>query len=32
MRQLRRKLDADSNRPSYIATESGVGYRLMTAE
>ena len=28
--QLRKKLEADPNRPRYIITESGVGYRLIT--
>jgi len=29
--QLRKKLEADPNRPRYIITESGVGYRFITA-
>ena len=28
--QLRRKMEADPDRPRYIVTESGVGYRLKT--
>jgi two-component system KDP operon response regulator KdpE len=28
MRQLRRKIEADSARPRYLLTEAGVGYRL----
>lgn len=28
VRQLRRKLEADPERPRHIVTESGVGYRL----
>ncbi|WP_346355601.1 response regulator [Azotosporobacter soli] len=27
--QLRRKIEADSARPRYIVTESGIGYRMM---
>lgn len=30
--QLRKKLENDANRPEYIITESGVGYRLMHKE
>lgn len=29
MSQLRRKIEDDTSRPRYIATESGVGYRMM---
>lgn len=29
VRQLRKKIEDDSNRPRYIITESGVGYRFM---
>jgi two-component system KDP operon response regulator KdpE len=28
MSQLRQKLEADSNRPAYLLTEPGIGYRL----
>ena len=28
VRQLRRKIEADPERPQYIKTETGVGYRL----
>ena len=30
--QLRKKIEADPNRPKYIITESGVGYRFNTTE
>ncbi|MEL7567296.1 MAG: winged helix-turn-helix domain-containing protein, partial [Dehalobacterium sp.] len=30
--QLRRKIEPDLNRPKYIITETGVGYRLMIKE
>ena len=29
MRQLRKKLEADSSQPVYLLTEPGVGYRFM---
>ena len=32
MRQLRRKLEVDPERPEYILTEPGVGYRFMADE
>ncbi|MBX3455473.1 response regulator [Ferrovibrio sp.] len=32
MRKLRRKIEPDPTRPRYIATELGVGYRLLNAE
>lgn len=30
--QLRKKIEEDANRPEYIITESGVGYRFVTKE
>jgi two-component system KDP operon response regulator KdpE len=30
--QLRKKIEDDPNRPAYIVTESGVGYRFMTKD
>ncbi|OJW84308.1 MAG: DNA-binding response regulator [Bacteroidetes bacterium 46-16] len=30
--QLRKKLEKDPNRPEYLVTESGVGYRLVSKE
>ena len=32
VRQLRQKLEPDPERPRYILTETGVGYRLRAAE
>jgi len=32
VRQLRRKIEADAERPQFILTETGVGYRLRGAE
>jgi two-component system KDP operon response regulator KdpE len=32
MRQLRKKLEADPERPQYLLTESGVGYRFLVDE
>ena len=32
VRQLRQKLEVDPERPCYILTETGVGYRLWSAE
>jgi two-component system KDP operon response regulator KdpE len=32
MRKLRRKIEPDPTRPRYIATELGIGYRLLTAD
>jgi two-component system, OmpR family, KDP operon response regulator KdpE len=30
MANLRKKLEADPNRPQWLVTEAGVGYRLKT--
>jgi two-component system KDP operon response regulator KdpE len=30
--QLRKKIEDDANRPAYLITESGVGYRLVSKE
>jgi two-component system KDP operon response regulator KdpE len=30
MANLRKKLEADANRPQWLVTEAGVGYRLKT--
>ena len=30
--QLRKKIEKDANRPEYIKTESGIGYRFVTKE
>jgi two-component system KDP operon response regulator KdpE len=30
--QLRKKIEPDPNRPIYIITESGIGYRFVTPE
>jgi len=32
VRQLRRKIEADPERPQYLLTETGVGYRLRAAD
>ena len=32
MKQLREKLEPDPVRPQYLLTETGVGYRLLSAE
>ena len=32
IRMLRKKIEPDPNRPSYIQTVRGVGYRLSTPE
>jgi two-component system KDP operon response regulator KdpE len=31
VRQLRQKIEADPERPEYIITETGIGYRLRAA-
>ena len=30
--QLRKKIESDANRPEYIITESGIGYRFISKE
>ena len=30
--QLRKKIEKDANRPEYIVTESGIGYRFISKE
>jgi len=30
--QLRKKIEADPNRPVYLVTESGIGYRFVSTE
>jgi two-component system KDP operon response regulator KdpE len=32
VRQLRRKIEADAERPQYVLTETGIGYRLRASE
>lgn len=32
VRQLRQKIEADPERPQYVLTETGIGYRLRAAE
>jgi two-component system, OmpR family, KDP operon response regulator KdpE len=32
VRQLRRKIEVDADRPQYILTETGIGYRLRAPE
>ena len=32
VRQLRRKIEADPERPHYLLTETGIGYRLQAPE
>ena len=32
VRQLRRKIETDTERPQYIMTETGIGYRLRAPE